>query len=95
MVSLLVALHVEEGVAVPELVLPGAAERDGGGLAVAHQHLPGGVAHIRLARRTIQPLQPGGARPALGTHTGVSGTLGTGSLLTGSPGLPLKPCSPF
>ena len=30
MVSLLVALHVEEGVAVPELVLPGAAERDGG-----------------------------------------------------------------
>lgn len=72
MVSLLVALHVEEGVAVPELVLPGAAERDGGGLAVTHQHLPGGVAHLRLARRPVQPLQPGGARPALGTQGSVA-----------------------
>ena len=44
-VSLLIALNVEERVAVPELELPGAAERDGGALAVSDQHLPSGVFH--------------------------------------------------
>ena len=53
-VSLLIALDVEERISVPELLLPRPTQRDGGGLAVSDQHLPGGIFHITRAGPAVQ-----------------------------------------
>ena len=59
--SLLIALDVEERVPVPELGLPGPAQWDGGGLTVSHQHLTSRELHVSRARSPVQTGQ------ALGT----------------------------
>ena len=65
MVSLLIALNVEERVAVPELGLPRPAQGDGGGLTVPHQHLPGGELHVSRARSPVQTSEAGGSSRSL------------------------------
>ena len=65
MVSLLVALDVEERVSVPELGLPRPAERDGGGLAVPDQHLASGELHVSRARPSVQSGLAGGTSRSL------------------------------
>ena len=59
MVSLLIALNVEERVAVPEPELAWSTERDGGGLAVSDQHLPGGVFPLTRAGPAVLPILAG------------------------------------
>jgi hypothetical protein len=64
-VGLLVTLHIEERVAVPQLQLPGAAQRDGGGLAVADQHVAARRVAVILAGQPVLPVQPRQARRSL------------------------------
>ena len=61
LVSPLVALDVEEGVSVPQLLLALLAERDARALAVPHQHVARQVVQLAPAAQPVAPRLPGDA----------------------------------
>ena len=61
----LVALDVEEGVSVPELLLALLAERDARALAVPHQHVARQVVQLAPAAQPVAPGLPGDAGRSL------------------------------
>ena len=65
MMSLFIALNVEEGISVPELELSFPAQRNGGGLAVADQELACGILDIIGAGLSMKPWQTRRPRPSL------------------------------
>ena len=94
----LVALDVEEGVSVPELLLALLAERDARALAVPHQHVARQVVELAPAAQPVAPGLPGNAGRSLDKGRGKNETIFDQTqtcTLTGSPRLPAKPWSPF